>query len=134
MNHHSHAAGQAAHLPLLGLFGGLLLLSACAAPPMPPEQALRAAESAIARAEQGRASDFAATELGMARDKLAAANSAVGEEDMPQAERLAVQSRAEAELALARAQAGRAQKVNEEMLDSTDSLKQEMQRNTGAAQ
>lgn len=95
---------------------------------------MRAAESAIARAEQGRASEYAAMELGMARDKLAEANSAVRKENMAQAKRLAEQSRVEAELALARAQEGRARKVNAEMQDSSESLQQEMQRNTGGVQ
>ena len=133
MNHYLQVAKQAAPTSLPALLFGLLLLTACAASP-PPDQALQAAEAAIARAEQGRASDYAAAELSMARDKLAMANVAVDEKEMLQAERLAVQSRAEAELALARSQAGRAREVNEEMLDSTNSLKQEMQRNTGARQ
>jgi len=50
------------------------------------------------------------------------------------AERLAQQARVEAELALAKSQATKAQVVNDEMRKSTDSLKQEMQRNTGAQQ
>lgn len=133
MNHRPYAAAQAAPLRLLSLLC-VLLLSACATPPVPPDQALRAAESAIARAEQGRASEYAAMELGMARDKLAEANSAVRKENMAQAKRLAEQSRVEAELALARAQEGRARKVNAEMQDSSESLQQEMQRNTGGVQ
>ena len=47
------------------------------------------------------------------------------------ATRMAEQSRAEAELAMARSQMTKALIVNQEMRDSTESLKQEMQRNTG---
>lgn len=126
-------SGTAA-LRLAGLFTGLLLLSACAAPPVVPNQALQAAESAINNAEQARVADYASPELGVAREKLAAANLAVQREQMLMAERLADQSRVEAELALAKSQATKAKVVNDEMLKSTNSLKQEMQRNTGAQQ
>ncbi|TVP89438.1 MAG: DUF4398 domain-containing protein [Pseudomonadaceae bacterium] len=112
----------------------VLVLSACAAPPVAPTQALREAESSIARAEQSRASDYAALELGAAREKLAAANDAVRREDMAQAKRLAQQSGVEAELALAKSQASKAREVNAEMQQSTDSLRDEMQRSSGGAQ
>lgn len=121
-------------LRLLGVGASLLLLSACASPTTPPNQALQAAESAISHAEQARVADYASPELGVAREKLTAANAAVQREDMLLAERLADQSRVEAELALAKSQAAKAKVVNDEMLKSTDSLKQEMQRNTGAQQ
>jgi Domain of unknown function (DUF4398) len=117
--------------PLLGLSGIALLLAACAAQPVPPTQELQAAQFAIQSAEQARVSEHAALELGMAREKLAAAEAAVQVEDMPLATRLAEQSRAEAELAIARSQMTKARIVNQEMRDSTESLKEEMQRNTG---
>lgn len=84
---------------MLRLFGagiGLLLLSTCASPPTPPDQALQAAESAISHAEQARVADYASPELGIARGKLTAANAAVQREEMLLAERLADQSRVEA--------------------------------------
>ncbi len=121
-------------LRVAGLFTGLLLLSACASPPLPPSQALQAAESAISNAEQARVADYASPELGIARAKLTAANAAVQREEMLMAERLADQARVEAELALAKSQATKAKVVNDEMQKSTNSLKQEMQRNTGAQQ
>lgn len=118
---------------LLAVGSIALFVSACASPP-PPQQALQAAESAIKNAEQARVADYASPELGVARTKLTAANAAVLREEMLLAERLAQQARVEAELALAKSQATKAQVVNDEMRKSTDSLKQEMQRNTGAQQ
>lgn len=111
-----------------------LFVSACASPPPPPLQALQAAESAIKHAEQGRVAGYASPELGAARVKLSAANAAVQREDMLLAERLAQQAQVEAELALVKSQAAKAKVINDEMRKSTDSLKQEMQRNTGVEQ
>ena len=110
----------------------LLALAACASTPVPPTEALQAAETAISNAEQARIADYASPELGVAREKLTAARAAVEKEEMDLAQRLAEQSRAEAELASAKAEAAKAKAVNDEMRKSTDSLKQEMQRNTGA--
>ena len=109
----------------------VLVMSACAAAPMAPNEELRAARTAIESAEQARVADYASPELGEARDKLSAANAAVQLEDMTVARRLAEESQADAQLALARSQATKARLVNEEMLHSTSSLKEEMQRNTG---
>lgn len=111
----------------------LLTLVACASVPLPPTEALQAAELAITNAEKARVADYASPELGMARDKLTAARSAVEQEEMVLAQRLAEQSRVDAELAMAKAEVAKAKLVNDEMKKSTESLKQEMQRNTGAA-
>jgi outer membrane PBP1 activator LpoA protein len=110
---------------------GIMALTACSSTPKPPTEALQAAEQAIETAEQARVADYASPELGNAREKLTAARMAVQEEDMEQAQRLAEQSRADAELALARSQAAKANVVNDEMKKSTGTIKQEMQRNPG---
>ena len=128
MNKHSspYRAGR----PGVAAVAALIALAGCATTP-PPTASLQAAERAIASAEQARVTDFAANELGEARDKLNAARDAVRQEDMGRAYRLAEQSRAAAELASARAALARARAVNADMSRSTDTLKQEMQRNTG---
>lgn len=120
-------------LTLLALVG-TLVLGACAATPQPPTQALQAAESAIATAEQARVADYASGELTLAREKLTAARRAVRNSEMLQAEYLAEESRVHAELASARAEEIKAKAVNDEMQKSIDTLKQEMQRVTGARQ
>ena len=111
---------------------GLLLLGACATVPQPPTQALQAAELAIANAEQARVADYASPELGEARENLTAARNAVQQKHMVLAQQLAEQSRVNAELATAKAESAKAKAVNDEMRKSTDTLKQEMQRNPGA--
>ncbi|MFN2329844.1 MAG: DUF4398 domain-containing protein [Chromatocurvus sp.] len=117
--------------PMGAAVAGLLLLGACASAPLPPTADLQAAELAIASAERARVADYASVELSEARDKLRAARSAVQEEKMNQAQRLAQQARVDAELASARAEVAKARVVNEQMQKGTETLKQEMQRSTG---
>lgn len=119
-------------LRLASAIVGTLTLAACASVPPAPTQELQAAEMAIANAEKARVADYAAPELGEARDKLAAARVAVQQEQMVRAQQLAEQSRVDADLAAAKSSAVRAKTVNDEMIKSTDAMKQEMQRNPGA--
>jgi Domain of unknown function (DUF4398) len=124
------------HLSLRLVFAvaGVLTFAACASAPQPPTQALQAAELAIANADQARVADYASPELIEAREKLNAARSAVEQDEMVLAQRLAEESRVDAELASAKAETSKALAINEEMQKSNDALKQEMQRNTGARQ
>lgn len=127
-NHRVHK-----HTVMLIGTGCALLLTACASTP-PPTVALKSAEQAIAAADQTRVADAASPELSEARDKLTAAQAAVQQQQMVLAERLAIESRVDAELASAKIEAGKAKAVNEEMKRSTETLTQEMQRNSGAKQ
>ncbi len=111
-----------------------LLLGACATVPDPPTQALQAAESAINNAEQSRVADYASAELTQAREKLNAARMATRNEQMEDAERLAVESRVHADLAYARAEEVKAKAVNDEMRRSIEILKAEMSRSRGDQQ
>ncbi len=113
---------------------GLLALAGCATPPVPPTEALQAAESAISNAEQARVADYASAELTTARQKLALANTAARNDQMVKAEYLAIESRTHAEVALAQAEELKAKAVNDDMQKSIDTLKLEMQRATGARQ
>jgi putative cell wall-binding protein len=111
---------------------GFMALTASAAKPEVPTQAIQAAELAIKNADQARVADYASPELTMAREKLTAARTAVEKEDMVIAQRLAEQSRVDAELATAKASVAKEQAINDEMKKSIETLKQEMQRNSGA--
>lgn len=128
----THAPHTAAGRQWLLTIGGLLALAGCAVAPVPPTAALQAAETAIANADQARVTEYAALELGEARQELAAARAAVQREQMVVAERLALEARVNAELAMARADAGKAKAVNDDLRKSTESLEQELQRNSGA--
>jgi hypothetical protein len=110
---------------------GVLALGACASTPLPPTSALQAAELSIANAEKARIADYSSPELAQAREKLTAAQAAVAKEQMTLALHLAEQSRADADLATAKAEISKAKAVNDEMIKSTDIVKQEMQRNPG---
>lgn len=114
------------------LAGVILLVASCASTPPEPIATLQAAEQAIATAEKADAGRYAAAELSEARTKLASANDAVKKEQMINAERLAEQSRAEAELAAARSEAAKAATVNEEIKRGNEAVVEETERKSGA--
>ncbi len=105
-----------------------LLLAACASAPLATTDTMLRAERTIARAEQARVGQYAATELGEARQKLQASRSALLLRDEVNAQRYAEQATLDAELALARAELAQANGVNEEMKNSLGILQQEMLR------
>jgi hypothetical protein len=90
----------------------VVLAAGCASTPPIPETSLAAAQQAIGDATTLDAGKFAAAELDEARSKLSAAQRAVDEKQMVAAERLAMEARAEAELASARTAAAKATAVN----------------------
>jgi Domain of unknown function (DUF4398) len=110
------------------VFAGALMLAACAATPPAPTAHLQAAQQAISAAESGEAARYAAPELSQAHTKLTAAETAVSDKKMVEAERLADQSRAEAELASARTSEAKAIAVNDEMKRSNGTLMDEIKR------
>lgn len=110
------------------LTGTILLVGACASTPPVPTGSMDAARTAITTAEKADAGRYAAVELGEARQKLSAAEKAVTDKDMIEAEQLAQQSLVEAELASARTETAKAVAVNQEMNQGADALAEEMQR------
>jgi hypothetical protein len=112
---------------------GIVALSACASTP-PPTESLVAARSAISSAETSEAGRYAAPEVGEARDKLAAANTAVTQKDMLGAQRLADEARIEANLASAKTAQVKADSVNSQLQHDNESLVNELQRQSGSQQ
>jgi hypothetical protein len=121
-------------VPMALVCSGLLMLGACASTPPAPSANLQAAQQAIAAAERGEAARYAPGELGEAHAKLTLADTAVTEKKMVLAEHFADQSRAEAELASAKASALKANAVNDEMKRSNSTLVDEMKRGSGDKQ
>jgi Domain of unknown function (DUF4398) len=117
---------------------GMLASVGCASVSRVPSDAFQAADIAITNADKEQASDFAPNELALARSKIAAAKAAVDknprEKDIVKARQLAEQARSDAELASARARDGRAQAVNAELQKNNDTLREELQRNSGDGQ
>jgi Domain of unknown function (DUF4398) len=108
------------------------LLAACATTSVDPLPAISAAEQAIAAADRARVPDSVSPELSESREKLAAAHAAMSDHHLLEAERLAKESRVDAELASARIDLSKAVAVNDEMKHSTSTLSEEMQRSSGA--
>lgn len=122
---------------IVRLFAGgalLLAVTACASTPMPPSKELQAALLAINGAEQERATEFAPQDMKRAHDKLGEANAAVAQEEMDKALLLALESRVSAELASAKSSESKAKAINDEMLQSIETLQQELSRNSGIRQ
>ena len=126
-----------------GLLPGVLAFSllasvGCASVSRAPTDAFQAADIAIANAEKEEASEFAPTELISARNKIAAARSAVErnprESDIMRARRLADEARSDAEFASARARDGREQSVNADLRKNNETLREELQRTSGGMQ
>jgi hypothetical protein len=112
--------------------GLAILLAGCATTQPDPTIAMKAAEQAIATADHMRVADAASPELSEAREKLTAAQSAAHAKRPIEAERLAIESRVDAELASANSEAAKAKAVNDEMRRSNSTLAQELDRTSGA--
>ncbi|UUA74664.1 DUF4398 domain-containing protein [Cellvibrio sp. QJXJ] len=117
----------------IALLAGFLFLTACASTP-PPTKEISAAEQSMIDAEQARVAQYALPELQEARSKLAAARTAVLNEEMEEAKRLAVEASAGIKFATAKAELAKAEAVNADMQKNIRVLKEEMQRTSGEQQ
>jgi septal ring factor EnvC (AmiA/AmiB activator) len=104
---------------------------ACASTPMPVDK-LAVAKSAVERAEQAQAAQFAQVELTSARNKLAAAQAAADKRDADVAARMADQAEVDAQLAEFTARAKQQEQLVSEMDASLRDLRNEALRNSGA--
>ena len=86
-------------------------LAACAGSVPPPTAQLGASAQAIQQAERAGALEHSPAEFQSAREKLAAADAAMREDERTKARRLAEQAQADAELATVRSQRATAQQA-----------------------
>lgn len=109
----------------------LSVLSACSGVSSLTNERVARSETSLQQAQQtvGQ-SEHGAVELQQARDKLAAAKSALAKDQQQEAERSAAQAHLYAELAIAKAQSAQARKAADEVLASLNMLRQETERNT----
>jgi len=105
---------------------------ACASAPMPTDK-LAVAKSAVDRAEQAQAAQFAQVELTKARNKLAAAQSAADKKDADVAARMADQAEVDAQLAEYTARAKQQEQQVDQMEAGLRDLRNETQRNSGVS-
>jgi hypothetical protein len=99
-----------------------LTLSGCATSTPPPVADLAIAGSTIDDAEHNGAVEFAPIQLQAARDKLAAAQQAVRDDDNKRAVSLAYEAKVEAKLAQVTAESGHAQKSAGAVQQTVDTL------------
>jgi hypothetical protein len=116
------------------LIAALATAAACASTPMPTAK-LAVAEQAVERAEDAGAAEFAAGELATARDKLERARRGADSRSLDEAEvqQLVEQAEADAHLAEAVAQAGKAKAAAAETEENLRALQEEAERGVDAA-
>lgn len=105
-----------------------LALSGCATVDRPVEPLTRA-ETTINTAEENGARQYGAIALDRAKEKLSVANRAAEDGEYEAAVRAAEQAELDAELATAQTNHGKAQASLEEINDSIETLRLEIQRN-----
>src|SRR3954471_15485206 len=105
---------------------------ACASAPMPSDK-LAVAKSAVERAEQAQAAQFAQVELTTARNKLAAAQAAADKHDADVAARMADQAEVDAQLAEYTARAKQQEQLVDQMEAGLSDLRNEAQRNSNGS-
>lgn len=110
----------------VAVLGAALAMSACSSTP-PPRSELAQAERAVNEALSENAMEFAALEVQKAREKLALAQDAMRDEDYEEAKRFSEQALVDAELAVAKADAGKAQHTARELERTIERLRDEAQ-------
>ncbi len=107
--------------------GCVLLLAACAGAPAPTEK-ISNVEMMIQRARQNEADKYAPLELRLAEENLQHAKAAMADGKNEAARKKADQALADARVAEAKARAEKAKKLSDEMAESVDTLRDEIER------
>ncbi len=100
----------------------------CASSPAPTEQ-MAVSQTAVDGATAAGGTEYAPIELKAAQDKMTAANLAMSKKNYPEAQLLASEAQADAQLAAAKAHSGKAQKAVQDSQDSLKTLQDEINRN-----
>src|SRR5687767_14059431 len=124
-----HSIRSALGLPL-GI-GVLALLGACTGVSAVTKERVAQGETSLQQAQQTLGqSEHGALELQQAREKIAAAKTAMAKGQHEQAERMAAQAHLYAELAVAKSQSASARNSANEVLASLEMLRRESERNS----
>lgn len=109
----------------IGVFA--LAMAGCATLKPPTEQ-LAVSKMAVSNAAGAGGNEFASAEMRSAQDKLERANQAMTAKDYENAQSLAEQAQVDAQLATAKARAGKAQKAAATVQEDSRVLRQELDR------
>ncbi len=118
-------------LPLYHLLALTLVASSligCSATIPPPTQKVALSTAAIDQAEASGAVEYAPVEMRSAREKLTQARAAMNKEENKKALQLAEQAEVDAQLAEAKARTAKTQKAVNELQESIQTLKMEIER------
>jgi len=113
-------------LPITAI--ALACTAVCAADGPPPKEELSRAHTLVDQADKGPAQQYAAADLQRAHEELSAADAAASEHHNDVARNYAESASADADLAVARGQAGVAQKAASEIKSGNQQLRNEADR------
>jgi len=118
-------------IALTALILGLALAGCASAPP--PNDSMNQAQNQLQMARDAGAADYAPVDLGFAQDKFQLAQTAMAERKYADAANLAEESRADAELAQAKARLGAARAQIQSKLRENTRLRQQGESDAAAA-
>ncbi len=104
-----------------------IILSGCASK-NPPLDKISSAESAINRASDNKAQIYAPLELKIAKEKVEKAKMLLKDKQYEEAAMIAEEAKVDAELAEEKSRTKETQKIAQEILDSINALKAEIER------
>ncbi len=110
-------------------YGFAFIALGCASTPEPREEIARA-NLALEQAERSGGTQYAALELKLSREKLAAAERSISEKDYDPARRAAEEAEVDARLALAKARRGEAEKAVGELQQTLGAMQEEIDHGT----
>jgi hypothetical protein len=113
---------------VLMLIMGAIGLSGCSSSVPKPDSQIALAETAISRAREVNANEYAPLELKIAEEKLKEAKEAVAKEDFEKARIKAESAVLDANLAESKSRAAKQKKITQDMQDDVDTLRQEVKR------